>query len=100
MEDLEDMFPEDFNPFKKDGEETASVMGPDDVEPDDEEVLAGEVYNDVEEVGLSKVCVGCQQLMERIEGTAAQIFEDPTRDDVDVRTWAKCPKCGGIIAIA
>ena len=97
-----DMFPEEFDPFKEHGEEYESILGPEDVEQDDStgiENFEEPVYNDVELHGLRKLCTDCRVLMDSQEATAAEIYGDPSRDDMDLRTWAKCHKCGKIVVV-
>lgn len=94
-----DVFPDTYDPLEAtDGEEYESdpieelVM--------DEDNSEEPVYNDVEECGLKKTCQACGAFMDTISGTAAEVLNDPGKDNIDVRTWAKCAQCGAIRIVA
>lgn len=106
--------------------ETAPVVGPDETkyakepiidceEPKEiiafpkgiaENSLVEPDYNDLDRKGLLKVCTPCSDqagkpvFMSTIEATAAEVYDDPTKDNIDVRTWGVCKSCKRIIQIA
>lgn len=95
----DEMYPDSFDPFGKEGEEYESIVGPGEMIETDEMPEEAPNLNEIERLALRKVCVDCQELMETVEATAAEIYNDPSKDNLDVRTWAKCPNCKKILTV-
>ncbi|MHB1455314.1 MAG: hypothetical protein ACYC0V_00205 [Armatimonadota bacterium] len=60
--------------------------------------------NEVEHIGLKKVCTSCSKpgvpvFMDEFIGTMAELYDDPEEDNEYVRTWAQCAVCRRVICV-
>lgn len=60
--------------------------------------------NDVERVGLRKLCTSCSKpgepiFMDEFVGTMAELYDDPEEDNEYVRIWAQCLVCKRVICV-
>lgn len=86
------------DPELSSGEHIERCCGPDPADEPD--------FEELERLGMRKSCATCSGelgrpvLMQTLQATAAEIYRDDTRDKIDIRTWAVCDRCGGIVWVA